>query len=175
MNHEPDTLTLKSLQIRDYRAIKQADIPLHPQLTVLIGENATGKTTTLDAIAVTLWPLIRKFATSARPWITVTASDFRAEPDSGFFGDQRRIPHLAVRLESSIGWIGSHYKLEERYADQPSVAGDHERKPIDWLSGMLESGETAPCWPIIAIIVASFIAGEKRSLGARCPAGRLPI
>lgn len=102
MNHGADTLTLKSLQIRDYRAIEKADIPLHPRLNVLIGENATGKTTILEAIAAALWPLIRKFGTSTRPWITVTASDFRAEADSGFSGDQRRVPHLAVRLQSSI-------------------------------------------------------------------------
>jgi len=144
MNHGADTLTLKSLQIRDYRAIEKADIPLHPRLNVLIGENATGKTTILEAIAAALWPLIRKFGTSTRPWITVTASDFRAEADSGFSGDQRRVPHLAVRLQSSIGSIGSHYKLEERYADRPSVAGDHESKPIEWLSDLLERGETAP-------------------------------
>lgn len=144
MNQGADTLTLKSLLIRDYRAIQQADIPLHPQLTVLIGDNATGKTTILEAIATTLWPLIRKFAASARPWITVTASDFRAEAASSSFGDHRRIPHLAVRLQTSIGWIGSHYKLEERYADRPSVAGDHESKPIEWLSGLLDRGETAP-------------------------------
>ena len=53
-----DKMKLKTIKIENFRAIKTLELPLHPQLTVLIGDNATGKTTLLDALAVGLSPIL---------------------------------------------------------------------------------------------------------------------
>lgn len=50
-------MKLKSIEIKDFRGIKHLELPLHPQLTVLIGDNAAGKTTILEAIARVLSPI----------------------------------------------------------------------------------------------------------------------
>lgn len=50
-------MKLNSVTIENFRAIKHLCLRLHPQLTVLIGDNAAGKTTILDAIAHALSPL----------------------------------------------------------------------------------------------------------------------
>ena len=47
-------MKLASVEIRNFRAIEEMTLPLHPQLTVLHGENALGKTSVLRAIAVGL-------------------------------------------------------------------------------------------------------------------------
>ncbi len=47
-------MKLKSITIENFRAISKMELPLHPQLTVLVGDNAAGKTTILDAIATGL-------------------------------------------------------------------------------------------------------------------------
>ncbi len=47
-------MKLKSVEIENYRAIEKIDLQLHPQLTVLHGDNAHGKTSILNAIAVGL-------------------------------------------------------------------------------------------------------------------------
>ncbi|OAD19851.1 hypothetical protein THIOM_004490, partial [Candidatus Thiomargarita nelsonii] len=47
-------MKLNHITIENFRAIKQLECPLDPQLTVLHGNNAAGKTTILDAIAVGL-------------------------------------------------------------------------------------------------------------------------
>ena len=47
-------MKLASVNIRNFRAIEEMTLPLHPQLTVLHGENAQGKTSVLRAIAVGL-------------------------------------------------------------------------------------------------------------------------
>ena len=47
-------MKLASVEIRNFRAIEEMTLPLHPQLTVLHGENAHGKTSVLRAIAVGL-------------------------------------------------------------------------------------------------------------------------
>jgi predicted ATP-binding protein involved in virulence len=51
-------MKLKSIKIENFRAIKELELPLHPQLTVLHGNNAAGKTALLDAIAVGLGPIL---------------------------------------------------------------------------------------------------------------------
>lgn len=47
-------MKLASVEIRNFRAIEEMTLPLHPQLTVLHGPNACGKTSVLRAIAVGL-------------------------------------------------------------------------------------------------------------------------
>ena len=139
-----NSLSLESVRIDNFRAVEHAIIPLHPQLTVLVGDNATGKTTILEAIATALWPLVRRFSSPGRPGINVTEFDFRTETGSDLAGEPFRAQHLGVHLASSIGPIGSHYKLDSRYADRSRVNGDHERNPAAWLSNLLERDETAP-------------------------------
>lgn len=45
---------LKSVRIENFRGIREMTLELHPQVTVLFGSNAAGKTTVLDAIAIGL-------------------------------------------------------------------------------------------------------------------------
>ncbi len=47
-------MKLKSVEIENYRAIKELKLPLDPSLTVLHGDNGYGKTSVLSAIAVGL-------------------------------------------------------------------------------------------------------------------------
>ena len=47
-------MKLKQVTIENYRAIEHLELPLHPQLTVLHGDNGHGKTSVLSAIAVGL-------------------------------------------------------------------------------------------------------------------------
>lgn len=139
-----NTFTIQSVEIRDYRAIQSADVPLHPQLTMLIGDNATGKTTVLDAIATALWPLVGRYSSSSRYGVTVMESDFRSEEHAAFTGTHFRVPQMLIDLHTTMGRVGSHYFLDERYADKPTIKRDHERGPIDWLRDLIERDETAP-------------------------------
>ena len=52
-------MRLERVTIENYRAIESLDLPLHPQLTVLHGNNADGKTSVLSAIAVGLGSILR--------------------------------------------------------------------------------------------------------------------
>jgi predicted ATP-binding protein involved in virulence len=56
-------MKLKSVKIRNFRAIGTLDLDLDSHLTVLIGENAAGKTCVLDAIALALRPLVERVRT----------------------------------------------------------------------------------------------------------------
>jgi predicted ATP-binding protein involved in virulence len=53
-------MKLKSVKIENFRAIGELELPLHPQLTVFVGNNADGKTTILDAIAIGLGAILTR-------------------------------------------------------------------------------------------------------------------
>ncbi len=47
-------LTLKHLSLENFRLFDKLEVPFHPKLTVLIGENGAGKTALLEAVAKAL-------------------------------------------------------------------------------------------------------------------------
>ena len=52
-------MKLQQATIENYRAIERLEMPLHPRLTVLHGDNGHGKTSVLSAIAVGLGGILR--------------------------------------------------------------------------------------------------------------------
>jgi predicted ATP-binding protein involved in virulence len=57
---------LKSITLHNFRCFDDLTLELHPRLTVLIAENAGGKTSVLDAIAIALAPLLKAFSSAAQ-------------------------------------------------------------------------------------------------------------
>ncbi len=53
-------MKLKSVKLQNFRAIGELELSLHPQLTVFVGNNADGKTTLLDAIAIGLGAILTR-------------------------------------------------------------------------------------------------------------------
>ena len=56
-----NALRLSRLQLRDFRCFETLAIDFHPQLTVLVAANGTGKTSILDAISIAFGPYIGAF------------------------------------------------------------------------------------------------------------------
>lgn len=54
-------MKLDLLRLENFRCFADLDVPLHPQLTVLVAENGQGKSTLLDAIRIALWPFVSSF------------------------------------------------------------------------------------------------------------------
>ena len=98
-------MKLASVEIRNFRAIEEVTLPLHPQLTVLHGENALGKTSVLRAIAVGL-----DAAAAFLPGQSPLPRHSDADPRRG-----AKPPDVRVRLESTAGlawecvWEGGDY------------------------------------------------------------------
>lgn len=144
MNPINDLLRLKGVRITNFRAIRDANIPLHPQLTVLIGDNATGKTAILEAIVTALRPLLREVYNTVRRELEVTVSDFSVETRGDLLGDLHRAQFLSIELDAPIGEIGAEYQLDEQYVDRPKVRVERNSAPIRWLTDLLEGETTAP-------------------------------
>lgn len=86
-------LRLKSIEICNFRAIKHGTIRLDRYLTVLVGENASGKTAILDAIGYALTPL---FAGALRGRSVVEFDDFRVEGLADPAGEITRVPIITL-------------------------------------------------------------------------------
>ncbi len=54
-------MRLTKLILKNFRCFDAFEITLHPELTVLIAPNGSGKSTVLDAARVALWPFVKGF------------------------------------------------------------------------------------------------------------------
>ncbi|MDM8558700.1 AAA family ATPase [Candidatus Parabeggiatoa sp. HSG14] len=85
-------MKLKYIKIENFRAIKELELPLHPQLTVLHGDNAAGKTALLDAIAVGLGSILTHLPEVSG--IKFKRHDLRQETQ------EQKAPYIRVELTS---------------------------------------------------------------------------
>ena len=76
-------MRIDRLELRNFKKFATLDLDLHPQFTLLIGENGAGKTSVLDALAVALGVWL------VRP------------PDSTLSGSRRPIYPSEIRLEGT--------------------------------------------------------------------------
>lgn len=93
-------MKLKSITIENFRAIEKMELPLHPQLTVLVGDNAAGKTTILDAIATGLGVIPMYLSVKGRGF---NHGDIREIIDTQ---GKKTAPYARITLESTnqLSW-----------------------------------------------------------------------
>ncbi|WP_448536830.1 AAA family ATPase [Sphingobium yanoikuyae] len=104
-------LRLKSIEIRNFRAIEHAKVPLDRYLTVLVGENAAGKTAILDAIAAALSPAID----GGQPRLTksVEPKDFRVTGLADPMGEVFREQYMSLNVETEDGGWQCEFLLDD--------------------------------------------------------------
>lgn len=105
--NEPNTLLrLDHLSVKNFRCFAACELDLHPALTVLVAENAQGKTTLLEALRLALQDFV------------TTASN--TKQSSGFDrGD----------IHSRPGKLG---EMESELPTEFRVAGTINREPVSW-------------------------------------------
>lgn len=99
----PSTLRLDKLTLRNFRCFAECTIDLHPELTVLVADNAKGKTAILDAIGIAFGLFVR--------WLSKT------EPTHGFSREDIRV----VRKDSSemVAVLPTEFRAEGIVCGQP--------------------------------------------------------
>ncbi|RKZ85650.1 MAG: hypothetical protein DRR19_16075 [Candidatus Parabeggiatoa sp. nov. 1] len=107
-------MKISRITIENFRAIKKLDLPLDPQLTVLVGNNAAGKTTILDAIAVGLGAILTRLPSVSG--IKFRQSDIRQELATELKDEQAPIqaPYTRVTIESVEGVIWDQTKKRDQ-------------------------------------------------------------
>lgn len=70
-------MKIQKINIKHYRCFEDKEISFHPQFNVIIGENGSGKTAVLDAIAKFVAIGISRFAEKQEKWLTFSLSDIK--------------------------------------------------------------------------------------------------
>lgn len=140
---------LERLLVRDFRCFVQAELPLHPSATLLVGDNAQGKTSLLEALCVLL--RLQSPRTSSRTeLIRFNATSCLIE---GFFPDRKlrfaqsaTVRRLAV--DDAVISRSADYLLYSSlvvwmdHADMHLVRGgaEHRRRFLDFAASQLYPG-----------------------------------
>ena len=125
-------MKLERVEIENYRAIERMELPLHPQLTVLHGGNALGKTSVLGAVA---------FALGAIPALLTDVKAVNILPT-----DRRGTMPPRVKLTATGGIVWERSWVSGRHR----VKAPMLKEALDEIIRADESGAVALFLPIAA-------------------------
>jgi predicted ATP-binding protein involved in virulence len=139
------------LEITNFKKFSNYTIDLHPQFTLLVGDNGTGKTSVLDALAI-----------SAGIWLVNS-------PDTTLNNSRRNILPSEIRLEAIEANIDGFTitQLIERKPVQVKAIGSIDNRLVEWLrqigiNGSRTSNTGAKeALEIISTLFQQVSAGEK--------------
>lgn len=113
-------MRIDKLEIQNFKKYKTLTVPLHPQFTLLAGENGVGKTSILDGLAVAMGV-----------WLV-------DPPDTQLQGSRRNILEKEIRLEPLRR--GDRVQFEQRRPVELRATGQIMGKDIVWARRIAEDG-----------------------------------
>ena len=160
---------LKQLSLGNYRCFESLQIDFHPELTVLIAPNGSGKTTVLDAARVALWPYVKGFDLGSQTGKgeTIQIPDVRLAPQP----DGNMEPQLPSRIEASGTWEAGSIErtwaqTRERVKPGTNTLGDAETKRLTAFANELEkqvrSATSTVTLPLVTYLGTSRLWFEGR-------------
>ena len=123
-----DHFRLKYVHLSNFRRFKHLWIHFHPQVTILAGENGSGKTSVLDAVACLLGELLRESMetpTETRPIRVTDAHRERQEVDDS------AVMQAMFPVSIVASWIGGPAQVEgEEDSLRVELHGSSEQQSI---------------------------------------------
>lgn len=113
-------MRIDRLEIKNFKKFSDYTLELHPQFTLLVGDNGTGKTTLLDALAV-----------AAGIWLVNS-------PDTTLNNSRRNILPSEIRLEAIA--FDSIIQLIELKPVQITATGALDGRSVQWLRQIKSNG-----------------------------------
>ena len=152
-------MKLQQATIENYRAIERLEMRLHPQLTVLHGDNGHGKTSVLSAIAVGL---------AVIPTMTMNmalgTATRRSYPD--FLGsDFRKVGQPKVHLETTTG-VQWHRRRRRR----SGLSTGDTRHNLEPTIREIVKQDIAEIWPVLDLPIVAFYDTDRAVGTIRRPA-----
>jgi predicted ATP-binding protein involved in virulence len=144
-------MRIDRLEITNFKKFSNYTIDLHPQFTLLVGDNGTGKTTILDALAI-----------AAGVWLVNS-------PDTTLNNSRRNILPSEIRLEAIEANVDGFNitQLIERKPVQIKAIGSINDRPVEWLRQIGINGsrtsntEAKQALEIISTLFQRVSTGEK--------------
>ncbi len=140
-------MRIDRLEIKNFKKFSNYSLDLHPQFTLLIGDNGTGKTSILDALAI-----------AAGVWLVNS-------PDTTLNYSRRNILRSEIRLEAIS--IDSITQFIERTPTEIKAIGTINDQPVQWLRQIKENSsrtsntEAKESLDIISKLFKQVAAGDQ--------------
>jgi len=140
-------MRIDRVEIENFKKFSDYTLDLHPQFTLLVGDNGTGKTTILDALAI-----------AAGIWLVNS-------PDTTLNNSRRNILPSEIRLEAIES--DTITQFIERKPVQIKAIGTINSQPLQWLRQIKTNGsrtsntEAKQALAIISTLFQQVEAGEK--------------
>ncbi|MEG4032713.1 AAA family ATPase [Microcoleus sp. w1-18aA5] len=141
------TMRIDRVKIENFKKFSDYTLDLHPQFTLLVGDNGTGKTTILDALAI-----------AAGIWLVNS-------PDTTLNNSRRNILPSEIRLEAIES--DTITQFIERKPVQIEAIGTINSQRVQWLRQIKTNGsrtsntEAKQALAIISTLFQQVEAGEK--------------
>ena len=141
------TMRIDRVEIANFKKFSDCALDLHPQFTLLVGDNGTGKTTILDALAI-----------AAGIWLVNS-------PDTTLNNSRRNILPSEIRLEAIES--DTITQFIERKPVQIKAIGTINSQPVQWLRQIKTNGsktsntEAKQALKNISTLLEQVAAGEK--------------
>lgn len=144
-------MLLKTLKLRNYRKFKELEIAFHENLTVLIGTNGAGKTTVLDAAAVSTGSLFTGLNGVAGPSIKAKDARVKAFPMGSNEDVQSQYPVCVYATGSEDNKNGEWERTLSGQENKMTIGGAKFIKEISVsYQERLMNGDQTLILPIIA-------------------------
>ena len=104
-------MKIHSIDIQNFRGFEKLSVNLHPEFTLLIGENASGKTSLLSAISVAMG--IWHVSSKGKGWRNILPYEVRLAPETR--GDRPSFEPcepVVVAAEGAIGGVTVDWKRQ---------------------------------------------------------------
>lgn len=160
---------LTSLTLDNFRCFTHLEVDFHPEFTVLIAPNGSGKTTVLDAARVALWSYVKGFDLAGKgAMLEIADVRLAPRPDGGM---EPQLP-ACISAQGSWGdgvgervWTQSRERVKPRSNAQENPAAKQLKAFASQLERQVRAGE-AVILPLVSYLGTSRLWFEGRFTSA---------
>lgn len=153
-------MKLDLLRLENFRCFAELDVPLHPQLTVLVAENGQGKSTLLDAMRIALWPFVSSFDLARNafndPGNAIAIDDVRLQRLAN--GDMaRQLPSRVIMTgDFGAGSVKTWIRYRDREAKATKTKDDGDTGFLRQWAGAVQKQIRDPALPPLDLPVFGY-------------------
>ena len=131
------SLYIESINIKNFRAIKELDVIFHPGVNLIIGNNGTGKTSVIEAIKVGLGTYMLGVVGQSTPGIRIADIRIESKTDNGI------VYHTPTEVSGVISFDGSQYEFSRNRKSEIAASKTYSSVSglTDTVSGYMNSVE----------------------------------